>query len=212
VITTVTHIASHVFTFKAGQGMTLATSYTTGIGTALQLAGEDTPLRGTTDLGVNILKTVPGSSDDLLNTYQDLLTAIEWFGVQYDLPSTTSVRVISSNAEADYPIPSLVDGSNNQINIGAWANATFNDGASGLTLTQMMNSLSVASEIQYPLLSNFYEYAACQNADAIPAYLARFPSQTTIFTADPTRCADLGNDIATLRAKIRTNNRTKYAI
>ena len=212
VITPVTHIASHVFTFKAGQGATLATSYTTGISTALQLAGEDTPLRGTTDLGVNILKTVPASSNDLLNAYQDLLTAIEWFGVAYDLPSTTSVRVISSNAEADYPIPSLVDGSSNQINVGTWINGTFTNGASGLTLTQMMNSLSVASEIQYPLLSNFYEYAACQNVSAKPAYLARFPSQTTIFAADPTRCADLGNDIATLKAKILTNNRTKFVI
>ncbi|MFI4939320.1 MAG: hypothetical protein ACHP7O_03070 [Burkholderiales bacterium] len=212
VITPVTHIASHVFTFKAGQGATLATSYTTGISTALQLAGEDTPLRGTTDLGVNILKTMPASSDDLLNAYQDLLTAIEWFGVQYDLPSTTSVRVISSNAEVDYPIPSLVDGSNNQINVGTWVNGTFNDGASGLTLTKMMSSLSVASEIQYPLLSNFYEYAACQNASAIPAYLARFPSQTTIFTADPDHCAELGNSIAALKAQILTNNRTKYAI
>jgi hypothetical protein len=212
VITPVTHIASHVFTFKAGQGATLATSYTSGISAALQLAGEDTPLRGTADLGVNVLKTVPASSNDLLNAYQDLLTAIEWFGVAYDLPSTTSVRVISSNAEADYPIPSLVDGSNNQINVGAWINSAFNDGASGLTLTQMMSGLSVASEIQYPLLSNFYEYAACQNVSAIPAYLARFPSQTAIFTADPTRCADLGNDIATLKAKIRTNNRTKFVI
>jgi hypothetical protein len=213
VITPVTHIASHVFTFKAGQGTTLATSYTTGISTALQLSGEDTPLRGITGLGVNILKTVPASSEDFLNAYQDLLTAIEWFGIQYDLPSTASVRVISSAAEADYPSPSVVDGLNNPINVGAWINGIYSDVAPGLTMTQLFSGgYTVASEIQYPLLSDFYEYAACQNASAIPAYLARFPSQTTIFTADPDHCTELGNSIAALKAKILTNNRTKYAI
>ena len=209
VITPVTHVASRVLAYRAARGANLATAYTAGIGAALQLAGENAPLRGDAAAGIKLLKTVPGSSDDTLNAYLDVVKGLELYGVRYDLPSRTVFRIAASSAEANY-VSTGVDGSGNAINVGNWVNGAFDETASR-TLAQL-SSFTFSSAIQLDFMQELYEDAACKSDAAKPAYFARYPSKVNQFTPpnDSTgRCTAVANNIASLNAKKLTNNRGK---
>ena len=207
VITPVTHVASRVFAFRASRGATLSTAYTAGIGAALQLGGENAPLRGDATAGIKLLKTVPGSTDDTLNAYLDVVKGLELYGVRYDLPSHTVFRIAASSAEANYA-SSGVDGSSTPINVGNWVNGTFNESVS--RPLSLLSSFSFSSAIQLDFMQELYEDAACKSDAAKPAYFARYPSKVNQFTPpnDATgRCAAVASNIASLNARKATNNR-----
>lgn len=226
VITPATHILSHVFAYKAKAGATASAAYLSGVNALFTLNATNL-LKGDQRPGISILKTVPGSTADTLNSYQDLLTSIEWFGVRYDLPSSVVVRVLASNAEGTFPTDG-VDGANSPINVGKWVNGVF-DEAAPLTLDQLTalrnpdGSIILSGtgkpfhEITTTTLSMsltrfFYRIKACNDDNAKAALLTRYPTDETIF-ADPTFkagvCANNAKEIADMQAKISTNNRSK---
>jgi hypothetical protein len=227
VITPATHIASRVLSYKAKAGSSLVSAYTSGISAVLSLTGQNVILKGDTRVGVNMLKTVPGSAGDTLNTYEDLLTAIEWYGVRYDLPSSTVVRVFAAYAENDFPLAG-VDGKGAAINVGTWVNGKFdetvpftfdevtalrnNNGSlayapNGIILHQDAKSYIGTSLIQY-----FYRAAACTNEAAMPALLQRYPTDATLFADAPLKAGVCDTDIkfvGELKSRIATNQRSK---
>lgn len=227
VITPATHIASRVLSYKAKAGSPLTSAYTSSISTVLSLTGQNVLLSGDTRVGVNLLKTVPGSAGDTLGTYKDLLTAIEWFGVRYDLPSATVVRVFAAYAENSFPIAG-VDGKGTAINVGKWVNGKFdetvqftfdevtalrnNDGTlayapNGLILHEDAKGYVSTSLIQY-----FYRAAACTNDSAKPALLQRYPGDAGLFADASLKASVCDNNIkflADLKARIATNQRSK---
>lgn len=226
VITPATHIISHVFAYKAKSGATTSAAYMSGVNALFTLNAANL-LKGDQRPGISILKTVPGSTADTLNSYQDLLTSIEWFGVRYDLPSSVFVRVLASNAEGAFPTDGI-NGVNAPINVGKWVNGVFDENAP-LTLDQLTalrnpdGSVIVSAsgvpfhEITINTLSMnltryFYRIKACNDDSAKAGLFARYPTDETIF-ADPTFkagvCANNAKEIAEMQARIATNNRSK---
>lgn len=227
VITPATHIASRVLSYKAKAGSTLVSAYAGGISTVLSLTGQNVILSGDARVGVNMLKTLPGSAGDTLGTYQDLLTAIEWYGVRYDLPSSAVVRVLASYAENSFPLAG-VDGKGAAINVGKWVNGKFdetvsftfdevtalrnNDGTlayapNGIILHEDAKGYIGTSLIQY-----FYRAAACTNDAAKPALLQRYPTDAALFADASLKTGVCDANIkflADLKARIATNQRTK---
>lgn len=124
VITPITHIVSHLVSTKARYGATLTSAYKASVGTALSLSVPNVILKDDVNGGIDLLRTLPGSGNDTLNTYQDVLTAFEWYGVRYDLPSSVVTRILAANAENDFPIAG-VDGANTPINVGKWSGSAF---------------------------------------------------------------------------------------
>lgn len=227
VITPATHIVSHLVAYKAKSGTSLTSAFTSGVNTVLSLTGSNVVLKDDARAGVNMLKTVPGSAGDTLNTYQDLLTAIEWYGVRYDLPSSVVVKVLAANAEGDFPL-SGVNGRGTPINVGKWVNGTFDETVAFTfdEVTAQRNpdgSLAYApngtiihdyakSYIGTDLIQYFYRAAACTDEAAKPALLARYPADANLF-ADATLKASVCDydikQIAALKARIATNARGK---
>lgn len=225
VITPLTHIVSHVVSYKAKNGATLASAYTSGVGTIASLSAPNL-LKDDANTGITLLKTVPGSSGDTLNTYQDILTAIEWYGVRYDLPSSVVVRVLASNAENGFP-GFGVDGANTPINVGKWVGGVFDqtipftldevtawknpDGTNILTPSGQIVHDYAKSYIATNLIQYVYRVAACANDAAKPALFTRYPNTTVLFS-DPAFngvCAYDTKELADLKARIQTNNRSK---
>lgn len=227
VITPATHIVSHLVSYKAKAGAPLAQAYTTGVNTVLSLTGSNVVLKDDARGGVTMLKTVPGTSGDTLNTYQDLLTALEWFGVRYDLPSNVVTKVFASYAEKDFPLAG-VDGIGNPINVGKWVNGQFDESVAftfdELTAQRQPDgSLSRApdgtiihdnakSYIGTDLIQYFYRAAACTDEAAKPALLVRYPNDAGLFADAALKASVCEYDIkqiADLKARIATNQRSK---
>lgn len=225
VITPATHLVSHVFAYQAKSGNDLAKAYMGGMQNLLSITGANPLLKGNSRSGIDILKTLPGSADDTLNTYQDLLTAIEWFGVRYDLPSNVVVRVLASHAEK--PTVAGVDGSGAPINVGKWVNGVF-DEKQTKTLDELMATRidgtivraldgtflhgQLESVLSNDLLQNFYRIKACSDSIALPGLLQRYPGDAGIFanaSLSAGVCATDTKDFADLKALILTNNRSK---
>lgn len=227
VITPATHVVSHLVAYKAKSGIPLTQAYPASVNTLLSLTGSNVILKDDSRAGVNMLKTVPGAAGDTLNTYQDLLTAIEWFGVRYDLPSNVVVDVFASYAEKDFPL-SGVDGSGTPINVGKWINGQF-DRSVAYTFDELTaqrqpdGSLSRApdgtiihdnakSYIGTDLIQYFYRAAACTDEAAKPALLARYPNDAGLFADASLKASVCDYDIkqlADLKARIATNQRSK---
>lgn len=227
VVTPATHIVSHLVSYKAKSGSSLAAAFTSGVNTLLTLTMQNSLLKSDLRAGINILKAVPGSSDDTLNTYQDLLTAIEWFGVRYDLPSNVVIRILASYAEQGFPVTGI-DGTNVAINVGKWTNSKF-DETVPFTLDELTairnvdGSLILAenggilheyakSTISTELIQYFYRVKACTDETAKAGLFLRYPDDANIF-ADATLgaliCDTDVKQIAALKARILTNSRSK---
>lgn len=227
VITPATHIASRVLSYKAKAGSALVSAYASGMSTLLSLTGQNVILSGDARVGVNMLKTVPGSAGDTLGTYQDLLTAIEWYGVRYDLPSSAVVRVLASYAENSFPLAG-VDGKGAAINVGKWVNGKFDEAVpftfdevtalrnSDGTLAYAPNGIILHEDakgyIGTSLIQYFYRAAACTNEAAKPALLQRYPTDAGLFADASLKTGVCDSNIkflADLKARIATNQRTK---
>lgn len=226
VITPATHIVSHVVAYKAKRGTALSAAYLNGVNAVFSLNAANL-LKGDQRPGINILKTLPGSTGDTLNAYQDLLTSLEWFGVRYDLPSSVVVRILASNAEGSFPLDG-VDGSNAPINVGKWVNGVFDESAP-LTLDQLTairnpdGSITLSSSgaalhevttstLAMNLTRYFYRAKACADDAAKAGLFLRYPSDEIVF-ADPSFkagvCANNIKELSDLKARIATNNRSK---
>jgi hypothetical protein len=227
VITPVTHIASQVLASKASKGgTTLAAAFTVAAATGLSLGGQNTFLASDTRAGINVLKVVPGSSSDTLNSYQDLLTALEWLGVRYDLPSSAVLQAVVQSAQGGFAA-NAVDATGTAVKVGKWINGTF-DSTVSITLDRLMafknadgsdqvfNGVLVheqlAPYISLNLIQNFYRSTACASDAAKPDLYKRYPSDSNFFAGDPATvaltCTGLTKQISDLKNLIKTNNRS----
>jgi hypothetical protein len=226
VITPATHLVSHVVSYQAKSGSDLTKAYLSGVESLLSITGANVILKGNARAGIDFLKTMPGSADDKLNTYQDLLTGIEWFAVRYDLPSSVAVRVLASHAEKR--TVAGVDGSNAPINVGKWVNGVF-DEKQTLTLDELMAMRNLdgtimrsfdgtilhaqlESYLSNNLIQNFYRVKACADGNALPDLLTRYPGDAGIFANADLKagvCAADAKELADIKALIATNNRSK---
>lgn len=215
-ITPITHIASHVIAYESSRGATLVNAYFDAMVNVLQLSGNDVVLKGDARQIVNLLKTIPNSSADTLHAYQDLITALEWFGVAYDLPSSVVFRIAAANAEGGFPLNG-VDGTGTEINVGAWVGGAF-DSTSIRTMNTMMQIPS-AGGVQFHenlkpyigtnLIQDFYVDAACNSVAARQALYDHFPNMSDFFnqTTASGFCTAASTRVAALRTKANTNNR-----
>lgn len=219
-ITPVTHIASHEFAYRASHGSTLTNAFNAAMSSVRSLGGGNLALANDLRASVNLLKTVPNSTDDTLHSYQDLLTGLEWFGVAYDLPSKEVLRIASSHAENSFPFDG-VDGGGAPINVGQWTGSAF-DASASRTMDQMMAipqadpSGPVLHEvfrgyIATNMILDFYLDAACKNAGARQALFDRYPSFTAFFgsSAEAGGCMGVASRISALKAKKTTNHRSQ---
>jgi hypothetical protein len=226
VITPATHVVSHVISFQAKSGTALAKAYTNGVESLLSITAGNSILKGNPRAGIDMLKTMPGSTDDQLHTYQDLLTAIEWFGVRYDLPSSVVVRILASHAEKR--TMAGVDGAGAPINVGKWVNGVF-DESQALTLDELLALRGAGdtiirnqdgtivhgqleSYLSSDLIQNMYRIKACADNSALAGLLLRYPGDAGIFADANSQagvCAYDVKEFADLKALISTNNRSK---
>lgn len=225
VITPATHLVSHVIAYQAKSGTDLTKAYLNGVESLLQITSPNSVLKGNVRVGVDILKTLPGSADDKLNTYQDLLTAIEWFGVRYDLPSNVVVRILASHAENR--TLAGTDGTGAAINVGKWVNGVFDekqvmslaqllatriDGTVAQTLDGTFLAGQLESVISNEYIQNMYRVKVCADISTLPDLLQRYPSDAGIFanaSLSAAVCASDNKALADLKALMLTNNRSK---
>jgi hypothetical protein len=227
VITPATHIASQVLASKAAKGgLTLGAAFNASSGTGLALGGQNTFLSTDIRGGINVLKVVPGSSDDPLHSYQDLLTGLEWFGVRYDLPSSAVLQAVVQSAQGGYAADA-VDAAGNAVQVGKWTNGAY-DATATVSLDQVMsfknpdgsNQTSngvlvherLAPFISTNMIQNFYRSVACTSDAAKADLLKRYPGDSNLFSGDPAvvalSCSGMAKQISDLKALIKTNNRS----
>lgn len=208
VITPLTHYASQRISYLANQGKSLTEAYTTASSSALQIVnGLDVIASANrTHGGVDYLSIVPGSSQDTLNAYSDALTALEYYGVKYDLPSHTTLRVLVDTSVAG--VDGVTDQSGQAVNVGQWSNGTF-DETLPLTVASMTGNISVVDGVT-GIVQQMNAAAACTSGDHT-GYYARFPlasGQTDYL--DTATCATYTANMNAITAKVSTNNRSKY--
>ena len=225
VMTPLTHMVSRVMAVQAKGGSTLASAFSAASNTAFSITLPNVILPGATNAYADILKTVPGSAADTLGTYKDFVTAVEWYGVRYDLPSNIVVKILAANAEKGFPLQG-VDGSNNPINVGKWVAGVF-DPAVPFTMDELtaikdpngvntiVNGVIVHDNAKLYIGSNliqyFYADAACKDATKVAAFTTRYPNYVGVLNDATLRfslCTLVASDLASLRAHISTNNRS----
>lgn len=223
VITPISHIVSQLVAYKAKNGTPLASTYM-GAGTALSLGGKNHILQDDAKGKGRIafLKAVPGASGDTLNTYKDVLTGIEWYGVRYDLPSSVVIRILTVNLESGSQ--DGVDGSNTPINVGKWVNGVFDQTipftfdeltALGSTISTVSGRIVHEPAVSYIatyLIQSFYRAGAFTNDAAQAALLSCYPGDQGLFpdaTLKAAACNTATQGLAALKTRIATNNRSK---
>jgi hypothetical protein len=202
VITPLTHYASQRIRYLITQGNTLAQAYTTASSAALSvLTQADAIDGGVSHAGVDYLSIVPGSSQDTLNAYSDALKALEYFDVEFDLPSHTGLRILIATTLAGKD--GVTDQNGNLVDVGAWANGVWTDDTPP-TVTTMTGGTSVQDDV-YNIVVWMNEAQACASGSTAALY-ARFPGLTTIF---PTlSCTTVESNINAIKNLIPSNNRT----
>lgn len=223
-ITPVTDIAANVLTAKAKQGATLADAFTSGMRAVLGLDSANLVMLSDTTVYLNVLKGsvvsdktyFPAQSTNSI----ELLYGLDLLGVALDMPTKDVMRVVGDAAQADYPA-SGVDGSNNVINAGAWANGTFDPAAAQplkalmtAKLADSVNGPAVVPRLneyvnRYIIMDNLL-YKACLSGST-QVFTTRYPfyaltPQGTIPTADCT-AATARRDA--LQARVETNQSSK---
>lgn len=208
VMTPLTYYASLRISYLTAQGKTLLQAYATASSVALQLVtGLDViDSSSRTHGGVDYLAITPGSSQDVLNAYADALTALEYYGVKYDLPSHTTLRILIATALAGQD--NVTDQSGQSVNVGQWSNNVF-DETIPLTVAAMTGGISVQDGVT-SIVQQMNAVTACSSGDHSD-YYQRFPlasGQTDYL--DASTCAAYTSNMSALTAKIATNNRSKY--
>lgn len=209
VITPITHVASVAMRSRVPRlKLAIDTGYTDSIALALSIGGQNPILRSDRLLGVNVLKTVPGSANDEFGSYLDAVTSFELFGVLHDLPSKVVISAIASAAEADYR-SNNVNGIGEKIRIGNWINGSFDESAPRCLsdLTAFPANTELRNRFNVDLLEN----EGCTNKTQVPALLVKAPIlKQTFESADSSgRCAAVARDVREMVSKKATNNRSK---
>ncbi|EKZ97087.1 MAG: hypothetical protein CL858_16195 [Cupriavidus sp.] len=208
VITPVSDTASKRITYLVSKGgKALAEAYTTASSAVLQLFSGNNVIASTdrTRGGINYLSIVPGSAQDTLHTYQDVLTAIEYYGVRHDLPSRVTLRLLSASSITG--VPSQLDANGQPITVGAWVGSTFNE-TQPVTLADI--SLAQPANDVLALVMAMNAVTACDSGDHTTFY-QRYPlAQGQSDYLDATACNGYKSVVDTVQAKIPANNRNKY--
>jgi len=208
VITPVSDTASKRIAYLASKGgKSLADAYTTASSAVLQLFSGNNVIASAdrTRGGINYLSIVPGSAQDTLHTYQDALTAIEYYSVRHDLPSRVTVRLLSTSSITG--TPSQFDANGQPITVGAWVGSTFNE-SQPVTLADI--SLAQPANDVLVLVMAMNAVAACDSGDH-DSFYKRYPlAQGQTDYLDATACTAYKNMLDGVKAKIPTNNRNKY--
>lgn len=208
VVTPVTHIASQRISYLASKGgKTLAEAYTTASSAVLQLLSGVNVIASTDRArgGINYLSIAPGSAQDALNTYADVLTAIEYYGVRHDLPSHVSVRVLSDSSITGTPSQFGADGQ--PITVGAWVGDSFNE-TQPVTVDQLSTGQPANDILSLVMTMNAVK--ACASGDH-SGYYQRYPlAPGQADYLDATACTAHTNNFNELKAKASSNNRSKY--
>lgn len=223
VITPVTHVASHVYSYQRKNGASETDAFNIGIGAGRQLAGVmQGILRSDPNAQINLLKLVPGSAEDEVTGYRDVLTGIERFGVRYDLPSSVVAKALARHAEGDYRIDGK-DGSGNDINVGNFVGSTYDTNvvrslAEVLAFRDTMNNPIVVNghyaialppfQISTEFMRNYRANTACveQTTEARAAFDIRFPQNQGLYS-DPNYCLGAAESIAKDNQALATNKR-----
>ncbi|ACD21560.1 hypothetical protein [Paraburkholderia phytofirmans] len=208
VITPLTHYASQRISYLASQGKTLLQAYATASSAALQLVTGTDVIDSTnrTHGGVDYLSIVPGSTQDTLNSYSDALTGLEYYGVKYDLPSHTTLRILVATTLAGQD--NVTDQNGQPVNVGQWSAGTF-DETQAPTVATMTGGISVQDGVT-SIVQQMDAVVACNSGDHASFY-ARFPLATGQSDyLDTSTCATYTSNMNTIKAKITTNNRGKF--
>lgn len=226
VITPLTTIISHLIEYKSKSGATLNAAFLAATNTALNISAPNIIINGNSQPGIDLLKTIPGSSSDTNQTYRDVLMAFEWFGVRYDLPSKAVTRILASYAENSFPLAG-VDGANKSINVGKWNQGIFDDSFPFTLdeLTAQKNSDGsniivggiivhdyVKNYIATDLIQYFYRDNACVNEDKKQELFIRYPNDAGLYsdvTLKEAVCKNISNQMIDLKKRITTNIRNK---
>lgn len=208
VITPLTHYASQRISYLVTQGNTLLKAYATASSAALQLVtGNDViDSSNRTHGGVDYLSIVPGSSQDTLNSYADALKALELFGVEFDLPSHTTLRILVATALAGKD--GVTDQNGNAVNVGQWASGVWTDDVPP-TVATLTSGTSVQDDVA-SIVQQMNAVEACNSGDHT-GYYQRFPlssGQSDYLTT--ANCSVYTSNMNAITAKTSTDNRTKY--
>lgn len=209
VITPLTHVASQRIAYMASkQGSTLANAYTTASSAVLELVtGKDLIASADrTHGGVDYLSIVPGSAQDTLNAYADGLTAIEYYGVDFDLPSQVVVRLLAQSSLTNTPSYNGADGQ--PINVGAWVGGNFDEAQARLLSTLGPGSAggTYPSDNMSAIVRLIYAVPACSSGDHT-AYYQRFPLVGGTDYLDLAACSLATSTWNGIKAKVATNKR-----
>lgn len=208
VMTPLTYYASQRISYLVSQGKSLLQAYATASSAALQLVnGVDViDSSSRTHGGVDYLAITPGSSQDTLSSYSDALTALEYYGVKYDLPSHTTLRILVATSIAGSD--GVTDQNGQPVNVGQWSNGTFDENLP-FTVDAMAGGISVQDGVT-SIVQQMNAVTACASGDH-SGYYQRFPlaaGQTDYL--DASTCAAYTSNMNAIKAKIATNNRSKY--
>jgi hypothetical protein len=147
-ITPMSDVAARIMTAKAARGVPLGQAFTGGMLNLLGLDNAYAMMENDPTVHINVLR---GSiKSDLYNyagtstTARQMLNAIEYFGVMYDLPSKDVWRVLGAAGESNFPV-ATVDGAGQPINAGAWVNGSF-DPTAPQSLKALMNAKTPADQ------------------------------------------------------------------
>ncbi|MDR8093083.1 hypothetical protein KPB05_37135 [Burkholderia gladioli] len=208
VVTPISYYASQRISYLTKQGASLSDAYKTASSAAVSvLSGLDAiATANRAHSGVDYLSIVPGSSQDTLNAYADTLKALEYYGVKYDLPSHTTIRIFLQSAVAG--INGVTDQNGQPVNVGKWSGSTFDENAP-FTVSTMAGGISVQDGVT-SIVQQMNAAQACASGDHT-AFYARFPlaaGQSDYL--DSATCATYTNNMNAINAKVTTNNRSKY--
>lgn len=208
VLTPLTDYASQRISYLVTQGQTLLKAYATASSAALQIVtgNEVIASNDRTHGGVDYLSIVPGSTQDTLNAYSDALTGLEYYGVKYDLPSHTTLRVLVATTLSGQD--NVVDKNGQAVNVGQWSSGTF-DESLPFTVATMTSGISVQDGVA-SIVQQMNAVVACTSGDHT-TYYEKFPlASGQSDYLDTSTCSTYTSNMNAIKAKFSTNNRSKY--
>lgn len=148
-ITPMSDVAARIMAAKAARGTSLGEAFTGGMQNLLSLDNANFFMENDPTTHLNVLKgriksDVQRYTGESL-TAREMLKALEYFGVMYDLPAKDVWRVLGSAGEMNFPLAST-DGAGVPVNAGNWVNGAFDPNAAQ-SLKALMNIKTPAGQL-----------------------------------------------------------------